>query len=142
MLSSLFSVNNASPKIHVCWYVMPCRLVYSSGFWMTRIAFLFRVKRSKNISYPVPTKRNTCGRPRNLFISGVCLCLTKHVVASKCIRNHFVSEKYKTVQTFKLYFLKNRPVLQPCTTASDCKSVAHVPGSHFVKAFSGLSPHY
>ena len=88
-----------------------------------------------------PTKRNTCGRPRNLFSSGVCLYLTKHVVASKCIRNHFVSEKYKTVETFKLYFLKNSPLLQPYTTASDCKSVAYVPGSHFVKAFSGLPPH-
>jgi hypothetical protein len=27
-----FSVNNARPKIHVCWYVMPCRLVNSCEF--------------------------------------------------------------------------------------------------------------
>jgi hypothetical protein len=31
----------------------------------------------------------------------------KHVGASKCCRNHFISEKYKTVQSFKLYCLQN-----------------------------------
>jgi hypothetical protein len=47
---TIFSVNNARPKIHVCWYVMPCRLVNSCEFWMACIAFLFRGKRSKKIS--------------------------------------------------------------------------------------------
>jgi hypothetical protein len=47
---TIFSANNARPKIHVCWYVMPCRLVHSCEFWMARIAFVFRVKRSKKIS--------------------------------------------------------------------------------------------
>jgi hypothetical protein len=35
--------------------------------------------------------------------------------------NRFISEKYKTVQTFKLHFLQNRHPVQLYTYASDCK---------------------
>ena len=30
-----------------------------------------------------------------------------YVVASKCSRNHFISEKYVTVQSFKIHFFQN-----------------------------------
>jgi hypothetical protein len=36
-----------------------------------------------------------------------------HVVASKCSRNHFISDKSKTV-LFKLHFLQNSPLVQFC----------------------------
>jgi hypothetical protein len=35
--------------------------------------------------------------------------------------NHFISEKYKTVQSFKLHFLQNRHPVQLYTYASDRK---------------------
>jgi len=60
------------------------------------------------------------------------------MVASKCSRNHFISEKYKTLQSFKLYFFDIIPPVQLYATASDCKGVGNIPGSHFVKAFSVL----
>jgi len=63
------------------------------------------------------------------------------VVASKCSRNRFISEKYKTVQLFKLQFLQNSPLVQLFTSASG-KGIGNVLGSHFVKAFSALSSHY
>jgi hypothetical protein len=52
------------------------------------------------------------------------------VVTSKCSLNHFISKKYKTVQSFKLHFFK--------INSNDCKGVGNIPGSHFVKAFSAL----
>ena len=64
-----------------------------------------------------------------------------YVVTSKCSRNHFISEKYKTVQPFKLHFLQNGPLLQLYTSVSDCKGVVKILGSQFVKTFSALSSH-
>jgi hypothetical protein len=58
------------------------------------------------------------------------------VVASKYSQNHFISEKYKTVQLFKLQFLQNNPLVQLDTSASDSKGVENIPGSHFVSLFS------
>jgi hypothetical protein len=49
-------------------------------------------------------------------------CAT-YAVATHCSRNHFISEKYKTVQSFKLLFLQNSPLLQIYTSTSDCKCV-------------------
>jgi len=49
------------------------------------------------------------------------------VVASKRSRNHFISEKYKTRQLFKLRFLQNSPNVQLYTSASDGKRVGNVP---------------
>jgi hypothetical protein len=60
------------------------------------------------------------------------------VVASKCSRNHFISEKYTTVQLFKLGFLQNSILVQLYTSASDCKGVSNIPGSNFVKAFPAI----
>jgi len=60
------------------------------------------------------------------------------VVASKCSRNHFISEKYTTVQSFKLGFLQNSLLVQLYTSDSDCKGIGNIPGSNFVKAFSAL----
>jgi len=58
-----------------------------------------------------------------------------YVVASKCSRNHFISEKYKTVKSFKLHLLQNRLLAQIYTFASDCSGVGNIPGSHCVKHF-------
>jgi hypothetical protein len=56
-----------------------------------------------------------------------------YVVAVKCSRNHFISEKYKTVQSFKLRFLQNSPFLQLYTSASECKDVGNVFWKPFYK---------
>ena len=64
-----------------------------------------------------------------------------YVVASKCSQNHFISENYKTVQSFKLHCLQNSPLLQQYTFASECKGAGNIPGSHFVKAFAALLLH-
>ena len=45
------------------------------------------------------------------------------MVASKCSWNHFISYKYKTVQSFKLHSLQNSTLLPIYTSASDCKCV-------------------
>jgi len=42
-----------------------------------------------------------------------------YVVASECSWNHFISENYKTVQSFKLYFLQNSPLVQLYTSDSN-----------------------
>jgi len=38
----------------------------------------------------------------------------------------------------KLHFLQSILLVQLYTSASDCKGVGNIPGSHFVKAFSAL----
>jgi len=43
----------------------------------------------------------------------------KCMVASKCSQHHFISEKYKTVQS--LHFLQNCPLVQPHTSAVTVK---------------------
>ena len=40
------------------------------------------------------------------------------VVASKCSRNHFIYEKYNILQSFKVQFLQNDPLVQLYTSAS------------------------
>jgi len=57
------------------------------------------------------------------------------VVTLRCSHNYFIYEKYKTIQSFKLYFLQNSPILQLYISTSDCKGVGNIPGSNFVKAF-------
>jgi hypothetical protein len=64
-----------------------------------------------------------------------------YAVASKCSQNHFISERYKTLQLFKLHFLQNSPLVQIYTYARDFKVVGNIPGTHFVKAFSALPSH-
>jgi hypothetical protein len=51
------------------------------------------------------------------------LNLVLYVVASKCSRNHFISEKYKILQLFTLPFLQNSPIVQLYNSASHCKYV-------------------
>jgi hypothetical protein len=63
------------------------------------------------------------------------------MVAEKCAQNHIISEKYRTVLSFKLHVLHSIPLLKLGVTASNCKNVENIPGSHFVKAFSVLSSH-
>jgi len=63
------------------------------------------------------------------------------MVASKCSQNHFISESYKTVQSFKLRCLQNSPLMQQYTSASDRKGAGNIPVSHFVKAFAALLLH-
>ena len=69
------------------------------------------------------------------------MCLNKYAVASKRSQNHFVSEKYKTVQSFKLHFLQNSPLVQLYSSDINFKGVEIIPGNHFVKAFSALLLH-
>ena len=58
-----------------------------------------------------------------------------NVVALKCSQNHFISEKYKKVQSFKLHFLQYNPLVRLYTSASDCKIVGNIPGRHFLNVF-------
>jgi len=44
-------------------------------------------------------------------------------------------------QSFKLHFLQNNPLVQPYISASGCKDVGNIRGSHFVKAFSARPSH-
>ena len=64
-----------------------------------------------------------------------------YAVASKCSRNHFLSEKQKAVRSFKLHFLPFGPFVQLYTSASYCKGVGNIPGSHIMKSFSAPSSH-
>ena len=59
------------------------------------------------------------------------------MVASKCFRNHFMSEKYKRV----LHVPQNSPLKPLYTPDSDCKDIRNIPGRHFVTAFSALQSH-
>jgi hypothetical protein len=63
------------------------------------------------------------------------------VVASKCSRNYFIFEQYKTVESFNLHFLHNIPSVHLYFSASDYKDVGNISGSHFVKTFSDLPLH-
>ena len=54
-----------------------------------------------------------------------------YMIASKCSRNHIISEKYKRVQSSKLHFLQNIPLVQLYTF--DFKDVGNVPRNHFIK---------
>jgi hypothetical protein len=57
------------------------------------------------------------------------------MVASKFSKNHFVYEKHKTVQPFKLHLFQNNPLLQLYSSA---EIIGSIPGSHFMKAFSAI----
>ena len=70
----------------------------------------------------------------------VCVCVCE-AVASKRSRSHFIPEKYKRVQSLKLHFLQNSPLVHVYTSSSDCKSVRNISGSKFMKAFSALPSH-
>jgi hypothetical protein len=63
------------------------------------------------------------------------------VVASKCSQNHFISEKYKTVQWFKLHPFQNCSLVHLYASARDCKAIGNIRGSCFMKAFSVLPSH-
>ena len=52
-----------------------------------------------------------------------------YMVAPKYPRNHFISEKYKTLQFFKLRSLQNSLLVQLYTSDSDCKYIGNIPGS-------------
>jgi len=58
-----------------------------------------------------------------------------YTVALKCSWNHFISERYKHVQSFKLHLPQNSPLVQLYTPASDYKGFGNIPGSHLVRAF-------
>ena len=51
-------------------------------------------------------------------------------------RNHFICDKYKIVQSFKLHLLQNSPLVQLYISASDYEGVGNIPGSNFMKALS------
>jgi len=54
----------------------------------------------------------------------------------------FFFDKYKTVEIFKLHFLRSIPPVQLYTSTSDCTfGLGNISGSHFVKAFSALPSH-
>jgi len=64
-----------------------------------------------------------------------------YMVASKYSRKHFISEKYKTAQSFMLYFLQNGAHVQLCTSTSECTGDGNITGNHFVEVFSALPAH-
>jgi len=45
------------------------------------------------------------------------------------------------VQSFKLHFLQNSPLVQLYSSDINFKGVEIIPGNHFVKAFSALLLH-
>jgi len=45
----------------------------------------------------------------------------KYVIVSKCSQNNFISEKYKTLQPFKLQFLQSSLLVQLYTSANAVK---------------------
>jgi hypothetical protein len=59
-------------------------------------------------------------------------------VTSKYSGCHFISEKYKRVQSFKVHFFQNSLIVQIYTPASHYKVIGNIPGSHFVKAFTAI----
>jgi len=65
----------------------------------------------------------------------------QYMVATEYSQNLSVCEKYKTVQSFKLNFLQNSPLVQLYISASDCKSDGNISGSHFVKDYLAVSLH-
>jgi hypothetical protein len=48
-------------------------------------------------------------------------------VVTEMSRNQFIAEKYIIVQSFKLHFLQNSPLVQIYASASDCKGVVNIP---------------
>jgi len=48
-----------------------------------------------------------------------------YMAASKRSRKYFISDKYKTLQPFKLHLLQNSLPVQLHTSASDCKCCKH-----------------
>jgi hypothetical protein len=100
---------------------------------------------SSNHSAVLSPPTLTCQSHLNLHIS---ITVTKvidlnllYVVVSKCSQNYFISVKFKTIQSFKVYFHQNNPLVQPYTSASDWRGVENIPGSNFVKAFSAPPSH-
>jgi len=99
-------------------------------------------------SLGINQQNNICGM-QGIAVQSACNMRTQttaqvisiYVGASKCFRNHFISAKYKPEQSFKLQFLQNSPLAHLHTSASDCKGVENIHGSHFVKAFSALPSH-
>jgi len=57
------------------------------------------------------------------------------------ISGFIISEKIKTFESFKLYFLQNSPLVYLYISARDSKGAGNIPGTHFVKAFSALQLH-
>jgi len=62
-----------------------------------------------------------------------------YMIASKCSRKHFISEKYKRVQSSKLHFLRNSPLVHLYTF--DFKDFGNVHRNHFMKTSSALPSH-
>jgi hypothetical protein len=58
----------------------------------------------------------------NQVVTSWLRTISFYVVASKCLRNHFISMRYKIAKLFKAYFLQNNPLVQIYTFARDCKS--------------------
>ena len=61
--------------------------------------------------------------------------------SSKMFLESFHFREMQNSTSFKFHFLRNSPIVQIHTSASDCKCVGNAPGSHFVKAFSALPSH-
>ena len=59
----------------------------------------------------------------------------------KCSRNHCISEKYKSIQLFKLHFFHKNPLELVYTSNSYYKGFGNFPGIHFVQNFSVLPSH-
>ena len=48
------------------------------------------------------------------------------MLVSKCSRNHFIFEKYKYPQSFKLNLLHSSPLIRQYTSVRDCKRVGNI----------------
>jgi len=64
--------------------------------------------------------------------------LAQYVAASEYFWNHFVLEKYKTEQSFKLHFLQNSPLVQLCTSTSSYNGVGNISESLFSSSITFL----
>ena len=83
---------------------------------------------------------NIC--PRQVQPNSGNISFLIYMAASECSRSRLISEKFQTVQSFTLHFHRNSRLMQIPSSASDCKGVTNIPGSHLGEAFSALPSHF
>ena len=76
---------------------------------------MFQSKKQVIHKWKMKLKKERIFMNFKMMIREVLLSLLKkkhagiYTVTSKCSQNYFISEKYKTLQSFKLHFLQNIP---------------------------------
>ena len=102
-------------------------------FKIKRVYTHLTLLRSQMLHIYLSSQRSTLTFLYNIFAT----LLVPYVLSLKCSRNHFFPplRNTKKIQSLKLHFLQNSPLVQLYSSVSDCKGVRNIPGSHFVKPF-------